>query len=89
MRAIASPAGVNGGGDRRAEFNEGGGLKERVVLLFTGSSVAGKRTWPRSAATLAAGEKKRRQDAAGGVGEGLADVRHPSRTEHTKKRCEV
>jgi hypothetical protein len=31
---------VNTGGDRGAELNESGGLKEREVLVFNGSAVA-------------------------------------------------
>ena len=74
-----------GGGDRGAELNEGGVLKEREVLVFNGSAVAGERPWPRSAAPLAAGEKKMRQVAPAGIGEGLPDVQHPSRTDRSEK----
>jgi hypothetical protein len=58
---------VNAGGDRRAELYEGGGLKERVVLV--------QRLI----------ENKTRQDAPGGIGEGLADVQHPSRKNRFEK----
>jgi len=63
---------VNTSGERRAEINEGGGLKEREVPVVNGSAVADERTWPRSAATLAAGEEKRARRPQ--EGSGLADV---------------
>jgi len=55
------------------------------VLLFHCFPFAGERTWPRSAAPLAAGEKKTPQDAPGHVVEGLADAQHPLRVDRSEK----
>jgi hypothetical protein len=76
---------VNICGEHCAELDYARCPKEREMLLLDGSAVAGERPWPRSAAALAVGEKKTRQDTSGRVGEDLDDIQHPFETDRSEE----